>query len=305
MATVVAAGHGAAPRRSGGSGGRTAGRGRSRAAGGLRHGTPRWGGRSSRWAGPFRSAPPGWSWPRCSWRSRSSPSPSIDRWRRADSSVRSWRRWPGSRRARGSVRVTLPSIRGALLAGGVLAWARAFGEFGATLTLAGSFPGRTQTLPQAVYLAVVRRPGRRHRRRLSDDGRRGVGRGRRGWGWCAARGRSGQFCDHVVDTRRERGDVGGVDGREHGHPQLVSPQLPVGLDVEDAVGPQGRGDRWRRRRASSMSMVATTWLRLAGSDTKGVASSCASAQSYMVAAEASQRRAAKSRPPLSRIQRIC
>lgn len=51
-------------------------------------------------------------------------------------------------------RVTLPSVRGALVVGGTLAWARAFGEFGATLTLAGSFPGRTQTLPQAVYLAV-------------------------------------------------------------------------------------------------------------------------------------------------------
>jgi molybdate transport system permease protein len=51
-------------------------------------------------------------------------------------------------------RVTLPAIRPALLAGAVLSWARAFGEFGATITFAGSFPGRTQTLPLSVYLAL-------------------------------------------------------------------------------------------------------------------------------------------------------
>lgn len=51
-------------------------------------------------------------------------------------------------------RVTLPSIRPALIAGTVLAWARALGEFGATITFAGNFPGRTQTLPLAAYLAL-------------------------------------------------------------------------------------------------------------------------------------------------------
>ena len=48
-------------------------------------------------------------------------------------------------------RVTLPGIRSALIAGAVLSWARAFGEFGATLTFAGSVPGKTQTLPLSVY----------------------------------------------------------------------------------------------------------------------------------------------------------
>jgi molybdate transport system permease protein len=47
--------------------------------------------------------------------------------------------------------VTLPSIRGALGAGAALAWARALGEFGATVTFAGSFAGRTQTMPLAIY----------------------------------------------------------------------------------------------------------------------------------------------------------
>lgn len=51
-------------------------------------------------------------------------------------------------------RVTLPAVRPALVAGAVLAWARAFGEFGATITFAGSFPGRTQTLPLSVYRAL-------------------------------------------------------------------------------------------------------------------------------------------------------
>lgn len=51
-------------------------------------------------------------------------------------------------------RVTLPSIRGALGAGAALAWARALGEFGATITFAGSFEGRTQTMPLAINRAL-------------------------------------------------------------------------------------------------------------------------------------------------------
>jgi molybdate transport system permease protein len=55
-------------------------------------------------------------------------------------------------------RVTLPAIRPALLAGTVLAWARALGEFGATITFAGNFPGTTQTMPLAVYLSLETNP---------------------------------------------------------------------------------------------------------------------------------------------------
>ena len=50
-------------------------------------------------------------------------------------------------------RVTLPMIGPSLLAGITLTWARALGEFGATITFAGNFQGRTQTLPLAIYLA--------------------------------------------------------------------------------------------------------------------------------------------------------
>lgn len=55
-------------------------------------------------------------------------------------------------------RVTLPEIRPALIAGAVLSWARALGEFGATITFAGNFPGTTQTMPLAVYLARETNP---------------------------------------------------------------------------------------------------------------------------------------------------
>jgi molybdate transport system permease protein len=48
-------------------------------------------------------------------------------------------------------RVTLPLIGPALFAGAALAWARALGEFGATITFAGNIQGRTQTIPLAVY----------------------------------------------------------------------------------------------------------------------------------------------------------
>ncbi|MFM8382584.1 MAG: ABC transporter permease [Actinomycetota bacterium] len=55
-------------------------------------------------------------------------------------------------------RVTLPAIRPALVAGAVLSWARALGEFGATITFAGNFPGTTQTMPLAVYLSLESNP---------------------------------------------------------------------------------------------------------------------------------------------------
>ena len=51
-------------------------------------------------------------------------------------------------------RVTLPLVAPSILAGVVLAWARALGEFGATITFAGNLQGRTQTMPLAVYLAL-------------------------------------------------------------------------------------------------------------------------------------------------------
>ncbi len=52
-------------------------------------------------------------------------------------------------------RVTLPLARRGIIAGLILSFARALGEFGATLMLAGNIPGRTQTMPLAIYEAVA------------------------------------------------------------------------------------------------------------------------------------------------------
>jgi molybdate transport system permease protein len=54
--------------------------------------------------------------------------------------------------------VSLPAVRSALVAGFVLAWARALGEFGATITFAGNLAGTTRTMPLATYLALENDP---------------------------------------------------------------------------------------------------------------------------------------------------
>jgi len=56
-------------------------------------------------------------------------------------------------------RVVLPALAPSLAAAAALCWARALGEFGATITFAGNLPGLTQTLPLAVYLELQQRPG--------------------------------------------------------------------------------------------------------------------------------------------------
>jgi molybdate transport system permease protein len=60
----------------------------------------------------------------------------------------------GASRWRVFAQVTLPLIGPSVFAGAVLCWARALGEFGATITFAGNFPGVTQTMPLAVYLLL-------------------------------------------------------------------------------------------------------------------------------------------------------
>lgn len=57
----------------------------------------------------------------------------------------------GASRAYRFWRVTLPAVAPSLAAGAALAWARALGEFGATITFAGNFPGTTQTMPLAIF----------------------------------------------------------------------------------------------------------------------------------------------------------
>ncbi|CAN5410187.1 ABC transporter permease [soil metagenome] len=55
-------------------------------------------------------------------------------------------------------RVVVPLVAPGMAAGAALAWARALGEFGATITFAGNFPGRTQTVPLAVFTALEQDP---------------------------------------------------------------------------------------------------------------------------------------------------
>jgi len=64
----------------------------------------------------------------------------------------------GAGRATVFRRVTLPLVAPSVAAGTALAWARALGEFGATITFAGNFAGRTQTAPLAVYVALQEDP---------------------------------------------------------------------------------------------------------------------------------------------------
>jgi len=64
----------------------------------------------------------------------------------------------GARRMTVFTRVTLPMVAPSLVAGAVLCWARALGEFGATITFAGNIQGRTQTTPLAVYLLLQSKP---------------------------------------------------------------------------------------------------------------------------------------------------
>ena len=60
----------------------------------------------------------------------------------------------GASPARVFFRVALPLSAPVLLGGAAMAWARALGEFGATLMFAGNLPGKTQTLPLAIYTAL-------------------------------------------------------------------------------------------------------------------------------------------------------
>jgi molybdate transport system permease protein len=67
----------------------------------------------------------------------------------------------GSSRLEAFVRIRIPLAWQAIVAGGILAFARALGEFGATMMLAGNVPGRTNTMPLEVYSAYIAGDDRR------------------------------------------------------------------------------------------------------------------------------------------------
>jgi molybdate transport system permease protein len=78
----------------------------------------------------------------------------ISAFRRLDTSLFVIARTLGASPARVLFRVALPLAAPGLISGAALCWARALGEFGATLMFAGSLTGRTQTLPLAIYAAL-------------------------------------------------------------------------------------------------------------------------------------------------------
>ncbi len=78
----------------------------------------------------------------------------VAAFRRLDADVVLVARTLGASRPRVFLTLAVPIARPALASGAALAWARALGEFGATLMFAGNMPGRTQTLPLAIYTAL-------------------------------------------------------------------------------------------------------------------------------------------------------
>jgi molybdate transport system permease protein len=71
-----------------------------------------------------------------------------------DSQYEDAARTMGSSRVRTFTRISLPLASAGLLSGAIMAWARALGEFGATIMFAGNMPGRTQTMPLAIYSSL-------------------------------------------------------------------------------------------------------------------------------------------------------
>jgi molybdate transport system permease protein len=80
--------------------------------------------------------------------------PAAEGFRRIDRDLLLVARTLGASPARTFFRVAIPVALPAILGGAALCWARAVGEFGATLLFAGSLPGRTQTMPLAIYRAL-------------------------------------------------------------------------------------------------------------------------------------------------------
>lgn len=78
----------------------------------------------------------------------------VSAFRRLDPELVVIARTLGARPAAVLFRVGLPLAAPGLISGAALSWARALGEFGATLMFAGSLAGRTQTLPLAIYAAM-------------------------------------------------------------------------------------------------------------------------------------------------------
>jgi len=104
---------------------------------------------------------------------------------------------PGRRAPGAVVRLTVPLAAPGLIAGAVLGFAKALGEFGATITFAGAIPGETLTLPAAIWSATQ-----------SPAPRAGP--------WCVpGLGRAGAWRSHRLGSRRPRGGALGARARAY------------------------------------------------------------------------------------------
>jgi molybdate transport system permease protein len=123
-------------------------------------------------------------------------------------------------------RITLPLAMPGILAGTTLAFARALGEFGATLMLAGNIPGQTQTIPMAIYFAVE------------------AGAMNEAWVWVLVI--MGISLSGIIAVNywgsgiRDRGQGSGVRGQGLGKTSSLIPN-----PQQDDAGTRGRGDAGR------------------------------------------------------------
>ena len=149
-------------------------------------------------------------------------------------------------------RVTLPLIGPSLAAGMALCWARALGDFGATITFAGNLPGRTQTMPLAVYLLLESDPAAAYVLSL-------LLLMIASWSWCCCAAATSRPPRHEPRRRRpcrarhagSRGAFTVADGEVVG---LVGPNGAGKSTLLRAIaGP--RTTRWRPHRAARADAV--------------------------------------------------
>ncbi|MFJ2214095.1 ABC transporter permease [Streptomyces sp. NPDC101062] len=129
--------------------------------------------------------------------------------------------------------VTLPMVAPGLAAGAALTWARALGEFGATITFAGNLPGTTQTLPLQVYLLLQDSP----------EAATSVSLLLLAIAMAVLIALRGRWTGHTADRARERGPLPDGDGTgDPGSPAPEEPRAPK--EPEEPQAPPEPSEQW-------------------------------------------------------------
>ncbi|MFJ2559533.1 MULTISPECIES: ABC transporter permease [unclassified Streptomyces] len=129
--------------------------------------------------------------------------------------------------------VTLPMVAPGLAAGAALTWARALGEFGATITFAGNLPGTTQTLPLQVYLLLQDSP----------EAATSVSLLLLAIALAVLIALRGRWTGHTADRTRERGPLPDGDGTgDPGSPAPEAPRAPE--EPEEPQAPPEPSEQW-------------------------------------------------------------